>query len=228
MNFKQHTTIGAVVGYLASAILLLLNLISPITSIWIILASIVGSFLPDIDSDCSKSFNIFISMLSLISGFGIIMYCGNNHMEHIWYWIWTPFAFYLLFRYVFSKVIKKMTKHRAIIHSTPAIFTFGVGAFYLLRTFDVSLMSAFWMSFSLGLGFMSHIFADEFHSRIQFEDGHLKYQMKSSAGSAWDLGDLKEWSTYAMYMLLFTLACLTLMEYIEIFKALWILISVSY
>ena len=218
MNFKQHTTIGGVVGYVTSATLLLTGIVSPETSVWIILASIVGSFLPDIDSDSSKSFNIFISMLSLISGFTIIIYCGEYHREHIWYWIWIPFTLYLLFRYVLGRFIKKMSKHRAIIHSTPAIFTFGMGSFLILRLFDIDLIKSFWMSFALGLGFLSHILADEFHSRVQFEDGHFKFKIKSSANTAWDFGNAKEWSTYSMYMFLFTFTCITCEDYINVIK----------
>jgi hypothetical protein len=108
---------------------------------------------------------------------------------------------YLLIRYGASAVFKRITVHRGMFHSIPAMLIAGLIVFLLSH--GPELETRLYLACGTMLGFLSHLVLDEIYS-IDFMG--LKVRLNKYAGSALKLGSSSGAATTFTYFLLFVLS----------------------
>lgn len=177
-GYKAHSIVGIVTG---SALSLILQI--PYTVFYILIPSLIGSLLPDLDTNKSKSF-LYVSSLSAILC-GILIF---NNSHNVILASGLAIGFYLTFVYA----VKTMTEHRGIFHSVP----FAV-IIYCLTFFTFNKIVALFT----GIGFLSHLLLDEVWSAIR---------LKSSFGTAFKFKGLTKNSTIIAYLVATSLVVILL------------------
>jgi LexA-binding, inner membrane-associated putative hydrolase len=86
---------------------------------------------------------------------------------------------YLLIRYFFANVFRRLTVHRGMYHSLPAMLIAGLCVYLAYHSPDRTIRLL--LAGGVMLGFLSHLVLDEIYS-VDFRGARLK--LKSSAGSA--------------------------------------------
>jgi hypothetical protein len=108
---------------------------------------------------------------------------------------------YLLIRYGASAVFKRLTVHRGMFHSIPAMLIVGLLVFLLSH--GPELESRLYLACGTMLGFLSHLALDEIYS-IDFMG--LKVRLNKFAGSALKFASSSWMATTFTYLLLVVLS----------------------
>lgn len=203
-GFRTHTTYGAFTGTIISAVTYVNNWSTDyIILVIIFFSSVIGSFLPDIDSDTGKPIRIVFGFLSIIAFLISIIFVLNNYSEHIEYLILTPIVIFIIIRYIVSYIFKKFTHHRGIYHSIPAmLISFMVSALVVSR-FQLNLSEKILISSSVAMGFLSHLVLDELYANTSFLG--IPYKPNKAFGSALEFFSKSKISTISAYLLLISL-----------------------
>lgn len=182
--FREHVATGAVIstgvcvaaysyGYVTDPLLLLL----------LFAVTVVGSFLPDVDSDSGIPFYIVYGSITLgASGVAALYVLASPYANDLRYLIGVPVGALFFFWIVLGAIVKKCTKHRGIFHSLPALIIAATATFLAARHYGFSDTMGMILAGGMALGFLSHLVLDELYSEITL-DG-IPFNTKSSAGTA--------------------------------------------
>lgn len=203
--FQTHVTAGAIVGYAAGALAALTGWsVAPLTPFAMFAAGFVGAFLPDMDSDSGKPFNIIFSLLAVVGGSLLFLHILHQPPLPWYYWIALPPLAALGIRYGIGKIFQKYTVHRGIFHSIPAALIATLAAPLALRSFHLNVRDLFAIAVSVGLGYLSHLILDEVYAFVNFEG--LKFKPKKSLGTALSFVEESKIVTLIAYAVLAALA----------------------
>ena len=138
----------------------------------------LGGLLPDLDSDSGVPIRELFSLSAAAAPFLLYTRLSNTvfNMEQT---LVVLGGVYLFIRYGLSSLVKRVTVHRGIFHSIPAMFVAGL-AVYLLYS-SSSYNYRIYLAVGTMLGFLSHLVLDEIYS-VDFMGLQLK--LNKYAGSA--------------------------------------------
>ena len=208
-GFKTHTTYGAFTGAIISAVSYVNNWTTDYIILVIIFSSsVIGSFLPDIDSDTGKPVRIVFGLLSIIGSLLSIILVLYNYPERIEYLILIPILTFITIRYVVSYIFKKFTHHRGIYHSIPAMLIFFMLTALVVSEFQLDLSEKILISTSVAMGFLSHLILDELYANTSFLG--IPYKPNKAFGSALEFFSKSKISTTVAYLLLISLIYLNM------------------
>lgn len=165
----------------------------------------VAGMLPDLDSDSGKPIREMFSLAAAIAPLvlmqNLLRWTGNAETALL-----AAVIIYATIRYGLSSLLARVSVHRGMFHSIPALLIAAECGFlaYQSPTLDVRLL----MAGGVGLGFLSHLLLDELYS---VEWSGLALKLKSSAGSAVKLfgkNHMANLFTYGLLALLTYLTCL--------------------
>jgi hypothetical protein len=206
-GFKTHVTVSSMLGAgYAGVGAAMCGVPLPTAILAGGLCAVAGMF-PDIDSDSGVPHRE-----SLAFAAAVVPVMLADRLQHL-HWpvesiILTGAGVYLFIRFVVSHLIQRLTVHRGMFHSIPAVLVFGELAF-LLFSGDKLGMRCF-IAAAVVLGSLSHLVLDEIWS-VSFAGGVPR--LKSSFGTALKLYTHKGWvSNVAVYSQLVVLSCLTFYE----------------
>ncbi len=203
-NYKAHVTLGGITGYILSILFWIIKwTINPVIIVYIFLGTLMGSFLPDFDSDTSKPFNMIFSFFSLLGGLITLIYCINQKEISWKYWVFIPPIIFLFIRKVVSQIVKKLTIHRGFFHSIPAMFIATLLMLTILNLSTLSKKEILAISISVGIGYFTHLLLDEIYSAVNVEGMVIK--PKKSFGTALTFVGFHIRETLIGYFLLFFL-----------------------
>jgi membrane-bound metal-dependent hydrolase YbcI (DUF457 family) len=160
--FKTHISFGAVSGAIIGWILLGYNLtFEKGLFLPVLFALLLGSILPDLDSDEGKPFKITLESFSVLC---VIMYYLS--------WLNSPdegylnlgigvVGTYVIAKYLVGNAIRKITHHRGMFHSIPALLIAMLVAIILLSYFQLNDTQIITLAGALGVGFLSHLVLDQ-------------------------------------------------------------------
>lgn len=114
---------------------------------------------------------------------------------------------FILIRYAGARVFKRLTVHRGMFHSIPALLISGLGTFLLYH--NPSLKPRLILSAGVMTGFLSHLFLDELYA-VDFRG--LKPKLNQFAGSALKFGSKSRVATGLTYILLVFLGGLVYLD----------------
>ncbi len=181
--FQTHVTTGLIVGYIAGLVAVVTQwIVAPFMPLCMFAAAFIGAFLPDLDSDYGKPFNIVFSHAAILGGSALFFYFSLQETIPWFYWAMIPPVSALFIRYGIGKIFQKFTVHRGIFHSIPGMFIATLATPLALSPIPLASKDVIAISLSLGLGFFSHLALDEICSIFHFEG--FKIKMKRSLGTA--------------------------------------------
>ena len=199
--FQTHVTAGLIVGYAAGTLAVLTRwAVAPLTPFAMFAAGCIGAFLPDMDSDSGKPFNIIFSLLAVVGGSILFLHILSQPPLPWYYWVAFPPLAALGIRYGIGRIFQKYTAHRGIFHSIPAALIVTLAAPLALRSFHLTDRDLFAIAVSVGLGYLSHLILDEVYSVVNFEG--LKIKPKKSLGTALNFVEESKTVTAAAYVIL--------------------------
>lgn len=169
--FREHITVSGLLGATYAGGLHLLGLQTGECLLAGGLCTAAG-MLPDLDSDSGTPVKELFSVWASINAVVI-----SHHMNPAKYdtvtRILAAICVYLFSRFVLSALFNRVTVHRGMWHSIPAMFI-ATGVTYLF-------LDSWYLAGGVLLGFLSHLVLDEIWS-VKIGFGGVK--IKSSAGSA--------------------------------------------
>lgn len=141
----------------------------------------LAGMLPDLDSDSGKPVREVFSLLAAVAPLTM--------MGHLARWggnaegaLLLAVLVYVSIRYLASGMLKKVSVHRGMFHSIPALLIAAEIAFLAYES--PSLVVRLLMAVGVGLGFLSHLLLDELYS-VQWNG--VRVRLNKFAGSAMKL-----------------------------------------
>lgn len=138
----------------------------------------IGGMLPDLDSDSGRPIRELFSLLAAIIPCVMLrrlMRWGGSPENTMFLAV----CVYIGVRYVASALLAKVSVHRGMFHSVPAMLIAGEAVF--LGYESEKQMVRFLMAGGVALGFASHLVLDEMYS-VQWTG--LRVKLNKAAGSA--------------------------------------------
>lgn len=181
--FREHITFGAVVGVVGGVLLYFYALVTdPVLLAILFVVTIIGSFLPDLDSDSGTPFYLVFGSFTLVCG-GIALYYLLTHQpQPLYLLVGLPIATVLLVWGVVGTIVKRFTRHRGMMHSLPVMFITGLSVYIAARSVLAGNTLSLYFALAAALGFASHLILDEIHSE-NLVDGN-PFTNKKSLGTA--------------------------------------------
>lgn len=200
-DFKAHLTSGLINGACFSFGGMLFKNLDPIDAGAVFIIGTTGGLLPDLDSDTGKPLALLFQLLSVLVPVLLYPYAKPFFRPDLPFLICYFTTLYLLINYIICQLLKRLTKHRGIMHSIPFAVLCGELSFLLL--FPSGLTLALFGGFAVFSGCMIHLILDELNS-LSLKFGFILV-VKNSSGSA-----LKLYSPYILSNLLtYTLIIIT-------------------
>ena len=182
-QFRTHVSFGFTLAVIGSIALVTLSLVTnSMFLIPFIGAILLGSVLPDLDSDDGIPFQATFWMLS-VAGAGIAFYIlSSREYTNLLMIIGIPIVVFLLIRFPAGSLFKKATKHRGMLHSIPAAAIAGISAYFIANAVHAGEITRCFFPFGVSIGYIGHLILDEIYSTINF-NGDI-FKPKKSLGSA--------------------------------------------
>ncbi len=192
-GFKTHLTGGAVSGAAMSG-LLIINHPANFNSVQIFtvfLLGTLGGLIPDLDSDTGKPLSLLFGLISVLIPVFFMKKIAQFHEMSPEFLVSYFVVTYFLINIGVCNLIKKITRHRGIMHSIPFSVLCGQAGFLAFMPSGKYMATA--AGVSLFFGCMSHLILDEIHSMSwghgllprtnQFSGSALKFKSGSILSS---------------------------------------------
>lgn len=204
--FREHVAYGAIIStVVVVAVYFYALLTDPLLLLFLFGATVIGSFLPDVDSDSGMPYYLVYGTMSLAATGVVLLYVLNSTYAADWrYLAGIPAAALFVFWFIVGGVVKKYTHHRGIFHSLPALAISGLGAFLIARYYGLSDTHAWIFGGAMAAGYLCHLVLDEIHGGITL-DG-VPFTGKRNFGSALKLFSRSGKVNLATYLLLTAMA----------------------
>lgn len=208
-SFKTHISFGAIVGGAITIIALVYSLVSNNALLPILFfAAVLGSFLPDFDSDEGLPFQIIFGLFALVGAGLAFFYFYQRNPHDYKILIIAASAAFIIIRFLFGALAKKFTQHRGIFHSLPAMLISAFGALLIVNHFNLIPLEKISIAGAVGLGFLSHLILDEAKAAVNFRG--IIFSPKRSLGSSLKLFSKSKLVNVITYGLLLILIYLNL------------------
>ena len=181
-GYKAHMAFGMVTAAGWTFIVITVSLVSVWFLPLIFVATVVRAFLPDLDSDTSAPLKILLIIFSVL-GSAVAGWIVFNQEDSSWLRLGGMSAFSGLFIYYgIGGIFKKLTNHRGIFHSIPAVVLSAMLTLTLLNQIDLDLNIKMMVSLGVGLGYLCHLILDELNSTVNL--GGIPFIPNKSIGTA--------------------------------------------
>jgi hypothetical protein len=181
-GYKAHLATGLLIGVIATISAFVVLAIDILFSPFIFLAIVIGSFLPDLDSDTGMPVKMLFASLGMVTaiwaGYLMLERVGDEPYKSIA----TIMGAYCAVYIILQRIFKRFTKHRGLFHSILALLIAMLTLNYLLLIFEFSLVESGLLSVSLGVGYLGHLILDEINSVVNLSG--IPFIPNKSLGSA--------------------------------------------
>lgn len=209
-GFRTHVTVSTLcgIGYGAAAV----NPLgfSPEAALLAAGLTGIGGMLPDLDSDSGLPVRELTGLAA-----SILPLLMMNRLEHAGMSregvLATLVGFYLFIRYGLSWIIRKLSVHRGMFHSIPAMLIAGLVVRLEYKSPDEAIRLL--LASGIMIGFLSHLILDEIYS-VDFNG--IRIRLNQSAGSAVKFASPSWIATATCYLILVALAYLTYLDWVSV------------
>lgn len=194
-NYKKHQQGAILTGTIVAVAAYSLGMVNLEQSFAVFACGYAGGLAPDLDHDHSIPSQIVFRFLSVVIPVIIISRhtdIQNDFSKTLTWFVILSATIYWPVR----KLFQKLTVHRGIFHSIPAIFIYGA-IFFLItgrRSHDLEFQKA--MGIAASLGYLTHLLLDEFSS-LNFQGKKIK----KSLGTALEFTKPNKKVTLSAYIL---------------------------
>lgn len=208
-SFKTHIAFGTVIGIIGAVLLSTYALVTAnMLLLLFVFFAIIGSTLPDLDSDSGIPFQLVFAIFSLTCALIGGLYVFRYHVQGVALIVGIPLMCFVVARWVIAPLAKRFTHHRGIFHSIPALVIAMCVSIIILHWFRLSPSEELAIAIGVGLGFLSHLILDELVSVTNFSG--MPFFPKKSLGSALKLFSKSRNVTVATYALLLVLLSISI------------------
>lgn len=208
-GFRTHITVSSALGIVYGGVA-----VQPLgfqTDAAILAAGLTGvsGMLPDLDSDSGVPVREMFGLAAAIVPLLLVPRMVHSGMtrEAI---MASLLLGYIFIKYVVSNVFRKLTVHRGMYHSVPAMLIAGLVVYLAYHSPDRNVR--FLIASGVMLGFASHLVLDEIYS---VDLRGMRIKLKSSAGSAVKFGSSSLIATATCYGILGGLMYLAYKDYMK-------------
>ncbi len=181
-SYKAHMAFGVLTAVVWCIVALLLSIVSIWFIPFVFIATIIGAFLPDLDSDTGFPLKILLTVFSIVGGL-IVAWITINSENSSPLLIGGYALISILFIYFgIGGIFKKITRHRGIFHSVPAVLLSFLLTLSLMDYFPVESKVKMVLSLGVGIGYLCHLILDELYSIVNL--GGMPFIPKKSIGTA--------------------------------------------
>lgn len=168
-SFRSHISLGIASGILgAFGMLSLAFFDAPDFLLAVLVAVVLGSVLPDMDSDSGVPFHISFGSFALVAS-ALVSSSAYRETPEDWTRVVLSAAGVFAFVYiVLGSVFKRFARHRGMAHSLPAALLAGLITFFLAVHFSFSDMEAFVLAVAMVAGYVGHLVLDELYAAVNF------------------------------------------------------------
>ncbi|HSQ56499.1 MAG TPA: metal-dependent hydrolase [Gemmata sp.] len=166
-----------------------------------------GGMLPDLDSDSGTPVREMFGLAAAVVPLLLIPRMAHADMTREAILASVLFG-YIIIKYVIANVFRRLTVHRGMYHSIPAMLIAGLVVYLAYHSPDRSIRLL--LAGGVMLGFASHLVLDEIYS---VDLRGVKIKLKSSAGTAVKFGSSSLIATATCYLILGSLAYLAYLDY---------------
>lgn len=206
-DFRTHVTVSTFCGVAYGAAAVQAFHHPPEVAVLAGTLTAVGGMLPDLDSDSGRPVR---EMSSLIAA--VLPLLAMERLKQVFDSQEGVFAaiviLYALVRYVGTPLFKRVSVHRGMYHSIPAMLIFGLIVYLEYKSPDRSIRLL--LALGVMIGFLSHLILDEIWS-VNFEG--IRFKLKSSAGSAMKFFSPVIWPNVVCYLILGCLLYLAFLDF---------------
>jgi membrane-bound metal-dependent hydrolase YbcI (DUF457 family) len=182
-NYKAHFSAGILLGIFGAVLSLIFWQENQYSLAFLVVFFLsFGAILPDIDSDESVPFRVVFWFLAVFVGTFIFVFSEELEIFELSKKLLASLGAVLFFRFVVGRIFMRFTHHRGMFHSLPTALIFGLICFYFLEIFSENVEKNLILSFSLFVGYVSHLLLDEIYAGVNFSG--IFIQPKKSLGSA--------------------------------------------
>ncbi len=197
-SFRGHLAFGGAVAVAGTAGVSAMTMVTGIGTLALLfILTIIGAFLPDIDSDSSVPFYIVYGMFTLTVT-ALVTRTVLLSFDDTATRVLVPLATLVVLWFIVGKVVQSWTHHRGIVHSVPAAAIAAMAMMAIATSIDFNPLEAVLLGSAVGAGFLSHLILDEIYSIVDFRG--LPFIPNKAFGSA-----LKLWSSGMASLLAYAL-----------------------
>jgi membrane-bound metal-dependent hydrolase YbcI (DUF457 family) len=205
-GYREHISVSGICGAGYGACASLVLGFTPVQAALAGCLTWVAGMLPDLDADGGKPvreiFSLLGAVVPLVAIRHLIRWCGS--VDGV---VLCAIIIYALTRYGGAAALKRLSVHRGMFHSIPAIFI--AAELMFLAYVSESLAVKCLMAGGVALGFLSHLLLDELYS-VQWSG--LRLKLSKSAGSAFKLTSARFFPNVFTYATLMFLTYLMLQD----------------
>jgi hypothetical protein len=177
-GYREHVSVSGILGvaYGCAAVFMFGYTVSQ-AAIAAILTWVAG-MLPDLDSESGKPIRELFGVTAAIAPIMLVQHVHAIGMHGDRAMLFAMLS-YGIVRYGGAFMLAKLTVHRGMFHSIPALIIAAEVTFLAYHSNDIKVRML--MAIGTGLGFLSHLVLDEMYS-VQWDGAKVK--LAKSAGSA--------------------------------------------
>ena len=207
-GYKAHLAMGMGVGLGGGLWLILSFSLSLFYLPVILLATVIGSLMPDLDSESGRPVRLLFVALGFVFSFFIGYYLLFIVEAEILQVALAVIAVFIIINFGFRHLFMKYTHHRGIFHSLVAVLTIVLSFNCTFLSLEIPLFESIIMSSALGVGYLSHLILDEMNSFINLSG--IPFVPKKSLGTALKI------STKSLPMNTLIILLLTILIYVNV------------
>jgi hypothetical protein len=186
-GYREHITVSGMLGIGWGCAAFLLGGFSLMQSVVAGVLTWISGMLPDLDAEGGRPIRELTALTSALAPLLVVQHAhalgvSDDHT------LFAGIAVWALVRYGFTFLLAKLTVHRGMFHSIPALLIAAELMFLVYPATDLRVRIL--MGLGVGVGFLSHLLLDEVYS-VQWDGARVR--LAKSAGSA-----LKVWGEDAL------------------------------
>lgn len=205
-GYREHISVSGMCGAAYGTSAVLFFGFTPVQGALAGVLTWVAGMLPDLDADGGKPvreiFGLLGAVVPLVAIRHLLRWCGS--VDGV---VLSAIIIYALTRYGGATLLKKLSVHRGMFHSIPALFIAAELMFLAYVNDEIAVK--FLMATGVAIGFLSHLILDELYS-VQWSG--LRLKLAKSAGSAFKLSSSRFVPNVFTYATLMFLTYLTLQD----------------
>jgi len=177
-GYREHVTVSGLLGVAYASAAMFMFGYSLVQACIAALLTWVSGMLPDLDSESGKPIRELFGVVAAIAPMMLMQHANaiGVHGDRVMLF---SLISYGLVRYGGAFMLAKLTVHRGMFHSIPALLIAAELTFLAYPADDVRVRVL--MAVGTGIGFLSHLVLDEMYS-VQWDGA--KVRLAKSSGSA--------------------------------------------
>lgn len=184
-NFNTHIIVGATVSLIVTETLITMNILSTSLALIAFFLGTLGSLMPDIDSNHSKSITISFTMISIL--ITMLFISIKSDIYSLIELLIMSLVIFGVIRFGVIELCRVVSKHRGMFHSIPVAIIWGLLTAIISNIFFKFNPLISWIyGLMVIIGYISHLILDEIYS-VDLANK----RMKKSFGTALKLFLLK-------------------------------------